>query len=258
MSESDCALVTGASGGIGECFARALAARRHNLALVARSKGKLEALASEFRAAQGILAEAIDFDLSLAGAAARLTNRLRERGLKVTLLVNNAGFGARGKFWELPGERQVEMLRLNIHALVELTYLLLPPMVQQRRGAIINVSSAAGFQPVPYTTVYGATKAFVTSFSLGLAEELRPHGVKVVTLCPGGTNTNFFKANQYGARKVPGGLQPPAEVVEVALKALDRSGGLVIPRLMNKLGIFSQRFVPRSVVVKAAARLFRV
>ncbi len=258
MPESDCALVTGASSGIGECFARALAARRHNLALVARSKDKLEVLASKFRAAHGILAEALDFDLSVSGAAARLVDCLRERALKVNLLVNNAGFAARGRFWELPAGRQMEMLRLNIHALVELTYLLLPQMVKERRGAIINVSSTAGFQPVPYTTVYAASKAFVTSFSLGLQEELRPHGVNVVTLCPGGTNTNFFKASQYGTRKVPGGLQPPAEVVEAALKALDRGGGLVISRLMNKLGVFSQRFVPRSLVVKVAARIFRV
>ncbi len=252
------ALVTGASSGIGEGFARVLAERRRNLVLVARSKEKLEALASEFRTRHGILAQAIDFDLSLPDAAAGLYQRLGARGLKIDLLVNNAGFGARGKFWELPAERQASMIRLNVNALVELTYLVLPDMIKERRGSIINVSSTASFQAVPYTTTYAATKAFVTSFSLGLAEELRPFGVTVVTLCPGGTDTNFFDVNQYGTRKMPGGLQPTHEVVDAALKRLDGGGGLVVPRFFNKAAIFAQRLVPHSWPIKAAARLFRV
>lgn len=251
------ALITGASSGIGECFARALAARGRNVVLVARSKEKLESLAAELRAAHKVLAESLDFDLSLARAAARLGQTLRERGLKIDLLVNNAGFGARGEFWNLPLERQAEMLRLNCQALIELTHWLLPPMVEERRGAVINVSSTASFQPVPYTTVYAATKAFVTSFSMGLAEELRTYGIRVVTLCPGGTRTNFFQASQYGTRNFPGGLEAPEEVVEAALKALERGGGLVVPRLMNKAGVFLQRFVPRSWVAKISAGLFR-
>ncbi len=257
MPEPNYALITGASSGIGEEFARALAARKLNLVLVARSKDKLDALASEFRVRHGILVEPMESDLSLPGAAGHLNERLRLRGLNIDLLVNNAGFGARGRFWELSPERQMAMLRLNIDALVELTHLLLPPMLRERRGAIINVSSTAGFQPIPYTAVYGATKAFVTSFSMALAEELRPCGVTVVTLCPGGTDTNFLKASQYGTRSIPGGLQPASEVVAEALRALDH-GGLVVPRLMNKAGVFAQRFVPRSWVVKTAARIFRV
>ncbi len=258
MSEIRYALVTGASSGIGECFARALAGRQRNLVLVARSKAKLEALAQELRSTHGVQAEPLDCDLGLPGAAAGLAERLQERRLQIDLLINNAGFGAHGRFWELVLERQVEMLRVNIHALVELTHLLLPPMVKKRLGGIINVSSTASFQPVPYISIYAATKAFVTSFSLGLEEELRPFGVTVVTLCPGGTRTNFLAASQYGTRRIPGGLQPPEEVVADALKALDRGGGLVVPRLMNKFGVFAQRFVPRSWPVKAAARLFRV
>ncbi len=252
------ALVTGASSGIGEEFARKLGGRKRNLVLVARSREKLEALAAEFRTAHGILAEAIESDLSLPGAAGHLNERLRARGLKIDLLVNNAGVGAQGKFWELSPERQASMIRLNIDALVELTHLLLPPMLAARRGAIINVSSTASFQPVPYITVYSATKAFVTSFSLGLAEELRPYGVRVVTLCPGGTDTNFFRASQYGKRNFPGGLQPGAEVVAAALQALDRGGGLVVPRLMNKFLLFVQRFIPRTWPPKAGARMFRM
>ena len=251
------ALVTGASSGIGECFARALAARKQNLILVARSKDKLIALAAELRAAHGIAAEPIDFDLSVTGAAASLAALLHERELQVELLINNAGFGARGKFHELPLDRQSEMLRLNIVALVELTHHLLPAMVERRHGGIINVSSTASFQPVPNTILYAATKAFVTSFSVGLAEELRSSGVIVVTLCPGGTQTNFGVASGFGETRLPGGVQPPEEVVRVALKKLDRGGGQVVPGFKNKAGVFVQRFVPRSWAVKVAARIVR-
>jgi len=255
---SQYALVTGASSGIGECFARMLAARKQNLILVARSKEKLIALGKELSAAHRITTEPVDFDLSVAGASERLAALLRDRNLKVELLINNAGFGARGKFHELPLDRQSQMIRLNVMALVELTHFLLPAMVKAGRGAIINVSSTASFQPVPYTTIYGATKAFVTSFSLGLAEELRGSGVSVVTFCPGGTRTNFGVASQYGETKLPGGSHSPEEVVSLALKALDAGGGLVVPGAKNKAGVFVQRFVPRSWVVKGAARIFKV
>lgn len=258
MPEPAYALVTGASSGIGECFARALARRRHNLVLVARTKPKLDALAEELRSQYSISAEPVAIDLSVAGAADRLFQILQERRITVDLLVNNAGFGARGRFWELPLDRQAQMIRLNVSALVNLTHLLLPAMVAQRRGAIINVSSTAGFQPVAYTSVYAASKAFVTSFSEGLEEELRGSGITVVTLCPGGTRTNFFVASNYGRPKLPGGMQNPETVVNAALRALDQGGGLVVPGIMNKLGLISQRFVPRSVVKRLTARMFRL
>lgn len=257
MTEPTYALITGASSGIGECFARALAARKLNLALVARSKAKLVALAGELASRYGIRAVALDADLSVPGAATSLTERLAAEKIFVDRLINNAGFGARGEFWKLPLDRQQQLLRLNIDAVVELTHRLVPAMIARRHGAIVNVSSTASFQPVPYTSVYSASKAFVTSFSMSLAEELRPYGIKVVTLCPGGTQTNFFVAGDYHRRTLPGGLQPPEEVVEEALRALDRNGGLVIPRFMNKLSIFSQRLVPRSAVARVTARLFR-
>lgn len=258
MSEPGYALVTGASSGIGECFARALAKRGHNLALAARTKAKLEGLAKELRSQNSVSAEAIEIDLSASGAAERLFKILQERRIAIDLLVNNAGFGARGRFWELPLDRQAQMIRLNVVALFELTHLLLPPMVAQRRGAIINVSSTAGFQPVAYTSAYAASKAFVTSFSEGLAEELRGSGVTVVTLCPGGTRTNFFVASNYGRPKLPGGMQDPEAVVKAALRALARGGGLVVPGTMNKLGLISQRVVPRSVVKRLTAKMFRL
>jgi len=148
-SQDRFALITGASSGIGACFARALAARGRNLVLVARSKDKLDALKSEIAAQHSVRIEIIQQDLSLEGAAQRVAISLTERGIAVDMLVNNAGFGAHGQFWNLPLDRQSEMLRLNIATLTELTYLLLPAMVERRGGGIINISSTASFQPIP-------------------------------------------------------------------------------------------------------------
>jgi short-subunit dehydrogenase len=257
MSGPTYAVITGASSGIGECFAHALAARKRNLVLVARSKEKLEALAQQLSSQRGVKAVALASDLSVPGAAASLAERLRDERIDVDLLINNAGFGGRGEFWDLPLDRQAEMMRLNVQAVVELTHLLMPAMIERRAGAVVNVSSTVCFQPVPYTAVYAATKAFVTSFSMSLAEEVRPYGIRVVTLCPGGTRTNFFAAGHYRKRTLPGGLQAPEEVVAAALTALDRGGGLVVPRFMNKLSVFVQRLVPRQLVTRIAAHLFR-
>jgi short-subunit dehydrogenase len=257
MANLTCGLITGASSGIGECFARKLAARRTNLVLVARSGARLAEIARELEAAYRVQAHPVACDLSQEGAAARLVESLDQRGVQVDLLVNNAGFGARGEFWKLPLSRQVEMIRLNVAALTELTHWLAGRMAERRQGAIINVSSTAGFQPVPYTAVYAATKAFVTSFSLALEAELRPYRVRVVTLCPGGTKTNFLVAGHYGMQRTPGGLQDPNEVVEAALARLDQGGGLEVPRLLNKLTVFIQRFVPRRTVIRLAAGIFR-
>jgi len=251
------ALITGASSGIGACFARALAARGRPLVLVARSKERLESLARELSAKHSLRVEVIEQDLSVEGAAARLASTLEERGIAVDLLVNNAGFGAHGEFWKLPLERQSEMLRLNIVALTELTHLLLPAMVARRRGGIINISSTASFQPVPYTSVYSASEAYVTSFSMGIAEEVQEYGVKVLALCPGGTATNFFDAGQYSKRDFPGGLQSPEEVVEAGLRALEAGRSLAVTRFINRLMIFSLRLAPRRLVARQAAGIFR-
>ena len=177
--------------------------------------------------------------------------------MAVDLLVNNAGFGAQGEFWKLPLDRQSQMLRLNIVALTELTHLLLPPMLARRSGGIINVSSTAGFQPVPYTSVYSATKAFVTSFSMALAEEVCDYGVKVVALCPGGTATSFFDASQYTKREFPGGLQAPEAVVDAGLRAFDRGRSLAVTRFINRLMVASLRLAPRRMVAREAGKMFR-
>jgi hypothetical protein len=251
------ALITGASGGIGACFARALAARGRNLVLVARSKDKLEALAREIATKHLLRIEVIELDLSVRGAAERLTAILKDRGITVDLLVNNAGFGAQGEFWKLPLDRQSEMLRLNIVALTELTHLLLPAMVERRGGGIINISSTAAFQPIPFLSAYAATKAYVLSFSMALAEEVREYGVKVLALCPGGTATNFFDAGQFSQVEFPGGLQSPEAVVEIGLRALERGRSLAVTRFINRVMIFAQRLAPRRLVVEQAGDMFR-
>jgi uncharacterized protein len=251
------ALVTGASSGIGECFARALAARRHGLVLVARSASKLEELAAELGRRQRIAAVPVPIDLGEVGAAARVRDILRERGIEVDLLVNNAGVGAQGEFWSVAPDRQSRIIQLNVQALVELSALFVPPMIQRREGAIINVSSTASFQPLPYSSTYAATKAFVTSFSTGIAEELRPYNVRVVTLCPGTTRTQFFDSGGYGPRRFRGGYQAPEKVAQAGLRALDRGGGLVLSRPQDRFLIFIERFLPRRWIARSAAGLFK-
>ncbi|HET7211997.1 MAG TPA: SDR family NAD(P)-dependent oxidoreductase, partial [Terriglobia bacterium] len=155
-----------------------------------------------------------------------------------------------------PLDKQSAMTRLQIEAMMELTFHLLPGMIERRNGGIINVSSMTGFQPIPYATAYAATKAFMNSFSMALREELKPYQVAVVTLCPGGTRTHFVNIGaSQGKHRFPGGPQPPEEVVEDALKQLQSGGGLVVPRFVNKASIFSQRFLPRETVAKLLARM---
>jgi len=185
MKNPSFALVTGASQGLGRVFAHALAARGQNVILVARSRDKLEDLAKELQGSLRIIAEVLEFDLASPSAGPRLAQEVRDRKLDVNLLVNNAGFGVRGEFQTLTLQSQMEMVRLNNDAVVELTYSLLPSLMEHPQAGIINVSSAAGFQPVPYASLYSATKSFLTNFSLGLQEELRSSRVSVVTLCPG-------------------------------------------------------------------------
>lgn len=258
MSMPGWALVTGASSGIGEQFARALARRKQNLILTARSRGKLEALARELQQTYDIQAEPLPCDLSVEGAGGFLARSVLEGGREISLLINNAGFGARGEFWVLPLERQMEMIRLHLAALIELSHYFLPSMIGRRGAGIINVSSMTGFQPIPYVAVYAATKNFITSFSLALTEELRPYGVRVVTLCPGGTRTNFvIEGSRAGRGRFPGSGMAAKEVVAQALAKLDSGGGLVVPGFANQIGVFIERFVPRPCVPWAVAKMSR-
>jgi short-subunit dehydrogenase len=258
MNNPTYALVTGASQGLGRVFARELAARKQNMILVARSRDKLENLANELRSSQSVLAEVLEFDLTSPSAGSRLVQQLHDRDLQVDLLVNNAGFGVRGDFRTLTLQRQMEMLRLNNGAVVELTYLLLPSLMKHPQAGIINVSSAAGFQPIPYASLYAATKSFLTNFSLGLQEELRSSRVSVVTLCPGRILADGHNGEaKNGNRKFGFVYQLPENVVRDALESLANGGGLVIPGFVNKLSIFAQRLIPRRAVPALVAKMSR-
>ena len=186
-------LITGASSGIGEVFARKLAARGHNLLLVARSEDKLINLCNELGRIKSTHAQYVAMDLSERDAPARLFEETQKRGLEIDFLINNAGFGSMGDFTKLDLERELNMIDLNVRSLVELTHRFLVPMRERKSGSIINVASTAGFQPVPFMATYAATKAFVLSFSEALWEENRPFGIKVMALCPGRYRHEFFR-----------------------------------------------------------------
>lgn len=253
------ALVTGASKGLGKAFARALALRQRNLILVARSKSRLEALAEELRQTHAVVVEIVILDLARPGAGLQLANELAERQLQIDLLVNNAGFGERGEFMKLPLERQLEMIHLQNTVVVELCYQLLPGMLSGvDKGGIINVSSMAGFQPVPYAAVYSAAKAFLMTFSMALREELRSAGVKVVTVCPARLRpAPEDRVESKEERKVPGGEQNHDDVVAATLAKLDSGGGLVIPGRKNRLVVRGQRLLSPNAVPKIVAKLSR-
>jgi hypothetical protein len=249
------ALITGASSGIGEAFARRLAALGKNLVVVARRKDRLEELAAELVARHGVQVHIITADLSRPEAASSVFAETERLGLATDLLVNNAGFSKAGEFTDLPLEIQSDMVRLNVNTLMELTHLYLPAMRQRRRGGVINVASNAAFQPVPYMTVYGATKAFVLSFSEALAEEVCRDGVAVMALCPGATATQFWTVAGLWEDRL-NTMQSADEVVTVALQGLERRRSCVIPGFRNRLVVFlSTRLGPRRMVARSAARV---
>ena len=249
-------LITGASSGIGEAFARRLAALGRNVLLVARSEDKLVTICNELGRTNRVRAQYIALDLSQADAPAQLFSETEKRGLEVDMLVNNAGFGSFGDFQKKDLARELNMIDLNVKAVVDLTYRFLAPMRERKRGTIINVASTAGFQPVPFMATYAATKAFVLSFSEALWEENRPYGIEVLALCPGVTDTNFFEA-AHGHKPPARAAQTPDEVVDAALKALGRGKGHVVSGFGNFAMVEAQRFIPRSAVVRVAGRMMR-
>ncbi len=246
-------LITGASGGIGEAFARRLAAEKHDLFLVARSGDKLRRLCEELVASHSISAEYFAADLAEVGADERLFAETEQRGITVDWLINNAGIGSMGDFSRLDLEREIEMIRLNVLALVSLTHRYLAGMRARGSGQIINVSSSAGFQPVPFMATYAATKAFVTSFSEAIAEENRPFGIKVLALCPGSTKTGFFEAAKIERAFTAKGQETPAQVVDTALKAVRSGRSKVVSGWTNWLVATTASVIPNSLITKAVA-----
>ena len=249
-------LITGASSGIGEAFARKLAAKGRNVLLVARSEDKLITLCNELGRLNSVRAQHVAMDLSEPESPAHLFDEAQKRGLTVDTLINNAGFGAFGDFSKIDLARQLNMIDLNIKALVDLTYHFLAPMRERKQGAIINVASTAGFQPVPFMATYAATKAFVLSFSEALWEENRSLGVTVMALCPGVTDTNFFEA-AHGQKPPARTSQTAEEVVDTALSGLARRKSNIVSGWANFLMVEGERFAPRSLVVRMAGRIMR-
>lgn len=249
-------LITGASGGIGEAFARRLAAEKHDLVLVARSEKKLHELCDELMLKHKITAHYIALDLTEFEADHKLFEETEKHGMEIDWLINNAGFGSMGDFANLPLERELEMIGLNIQVLVALTHRYLSRMRERRSGVVINVSSTASFQPVPFMATYAATKAFVTSFSEAIAEENRSFGITVTALCPGPTDTNFFERADAEAFRLKG-MQTPEEVVDVALNGVRQGKQHVISGWTNYLGACLGNFVPNSLLTKMIGNVLR-
>jgi hypothetical protein len=252
--EKKTALITGASYGIGEAFAKALASKGANVILVARSGDRLKKLASELTRQFKIDAQVVIADLSDPKASQKVFSAVAKRGQSVNILINNAGVGTRGRFYSLPADKEHSEIMVNVAAVVSLTHLFLPSMVRKQDGIIINVASGAAFQPVPFMAVYGATKAFVLSFSEALWAEHRREGIRVLALCPGETETNFEKA-MGNTRGIFGRRRSVESVVKTAFRSLERGKSYAVDGAMNYFLANSVRFTPRSVVAKMAARI---
>jgi short-subunit dehydrogenase len=264
-SSETTALVTGASSGIGAEIAKELARRGHGVVLVARRKPQLTALADELAAQYGVRAQAISCDLGRPAARGRLPGQVADLGLEVSILVNNAGFATGGPFSESDPERELEQVRVLIEAVVSLTSAFLPAMVERRQGAILNVSSTAAMQPLPYAAGYSAAKAYVLTFSEAIHQEVGGRGVSVTALCPGPVETDFWKGADWqvaGGRSFEKAFPKPALVsVEAVAKAgvegLESGDRVVIPGLTMRAAMLASRYIPHAVklpVIELAMR----
>jgi len=253
------ALITGASTGIGYALSKCFAADHHNLILVARQEQRLRQVAEEFHRQHGVTAKVIAADLAHPETPQKIADDIRQASLQVDYLVNNAGFGLGGAFAETALTAELEMMQVNMAALVHLTKLFLPEMLSRKSGRILNVASTAAFQPGPLMAVYYATKSFVLSFSEAIANELKGTGVTVTALCPGPTESEFQKrAHIENTRLVKSklmGFMTSEEVAKIGYQGLMQGKRLVIPGLMNKLGVHSTRLSPRSVTTQIARLL---
>ena len=245
-------LITGASSGIGECFANTLNLLGAKLILTARSKDKLEDMASSMNNAT-----AIPGDLSNKNFPKELYDTIKAKDIEVDILINNAGFGFSGLFLESPIENYEEMMNVNIYSLTALTHLFLNDMVKRNEGGIINISSLASFQPIPYFGIYAATKAFVTSFTLSIYEEYRNKGINVLGVCPGYTKTNFNKRAHMSSVPVAGYLMSSQEVVDQSLKAYNSGKFLIINGKINKFSRFITSLFPKSLSLKMSKSIIK-
>lgn len=249
------ALITGASSGIGEAFARALAARGCDLVLVARRQDRLDTIADQLESKYGISCARIAFDLSVEGPGGRLRELVDG---DVDLLINNAGFATQGLFLEGDAKDFARVLAVDVGAVVDICHAFLPGMVRRRHGAIMNVSSTTAYQPVPSLAVYAAAKSFVLSFSQSLWYEAKQHGVKVFSFAPGPTRTEFFDVIGETATVV-GRLQSADQVAAAGLRALDRrrTPPSAVSGAGNTVSAALARLTPRRVLMPALARSLR-
>ena len=255
------ALVTGASSGIGEEFARQLARRGYDIVLVARREDRLALLATSLGAVHNVSTEVIPADLTKKGDVAMVERRLGAGDIHV--LVNDAGVGSVGEFAQLPLDREIEQVDLNVRALLRLTHAALGSMIQRKKGAILNVASMAGYQPVPYNATYAATKAFVLNFSEALHEEAKQHGIVVTCLCPGPVRTEFQHAAGIKPERMRGRLvlrymagTSAVDVVASALEGMEAGKAVVIPGAANRAIVEAAQALPRSVVRRLAGVAF--
>jgi uncharacterized protein len=252
-------LITGASSGIGAEVARLLAGRGHGVTLVARSKAKLQALAGDLASVHGIRAEVIVADLTDEESRATIATELDSRSLAVNVLVNNAGLTTVGPVFRSDPARELAMVRTDVEAVVHLCSLLLPGMVERRSGVVLNVASTAAFQPLPGQAGYGASKAFVLSYSHALRGELRSTGVTVSVLCPGPVETGFAEAagltDAEAANSLPKMMWVPVgDVAKAAVAGMDADKAVIIPGVPNRIGAAVAWLSPRGVLVPMLAR----
>jgi uncharacterized protein len=249
------ALVTGASAGIGWALASQLAAGRANLVLTARRTDRLTQLANQLRKQHKIDTEVFPADLAQPQASEEIFRFIEQKRLPIEVLINNAGFGAYGEFYKTNRQRLLDMVQVNVAAVVNLTHLFLPAMVERRSGYVMIVASTAAFQPVPYISTYAATKGFDLLFAEGLAEEMRRHGVRVCALCPGSTVSEFHQAAGQPLH-LAGARESAEKVARVGLQALATGRPRVISGARNWLSVEAQRLAPRRLVTRVAARMF--
>jgi uncharacterized protein len=259
-SVSGTALITGASSGIGAAMAGELASRGYSIALAARREERLRSLATDLSDEHGVSAEVIAADLGDPAGREHLAEELRKRGRSVEVLVNNAGFGHQADFATSPRERMVEMVRVNVEAVVDLTSRFLGPMVERGRGSVINIASLGAFQPLPGSAVYGASKAFVLSFSEAIRTELRGSGVSVTAVCPGPVRTEFTDAAGIPGveDRTPGVVWMSAE--DIARHAVDGAAHdkrVVVPGVLNRAGALAGQHSPRAVALPLIGRFWR-
>ncbi len=251
------ALVTGASAGIGAALASELAAGGAHLVLTARRKQRLEQLAEELRGRRGVETEIVVADLADPKAPEEIYRFTKQKGIEVELLVNNAGFGQYGESHAVETERLLEMVQVNCSAVLHLTRLYLPDMVARQRGDVLIVASTAAFQAVPYISTYAATKVFDLYLAEGLAEEMKPYGIRVCALCPGTTTSEFHEVAGHPSHVRRRREEPAEKVARKGLEALAAGKSYAISGFGNYLAAHGVRLAPRRVVTRIAAKMFR-